>query len=345
MVSQVGLDHADATGLIQLRPVGGPAVWLAPQIDLTAHVHELTQAERDELDAALHMAVAQGWDAAHAGAGQFPLQAFAATLQALRRRLETGSGFCLVRGISVERYGPRERDILLCGIGAHLGRVMAQNAAGELLNHVRASPGAAKRGYETGSALPFHSDSCDIVGLLCLRAAKSGGQSAIASAHAIHDALVHRQPDLLRILYRPFHIDRHGENPEAPPFYATPVFMWHTGRLFSRFNPGYVYSAQSYRQTPRITPEQIEAIEVFERLCRSDPFRLDMTLEPGDLQLLNNNCLVHARSTFEDDIDPRRKRHLLRIWLCTHQVEEVPVPMRERYRDMERWQAHARLSP
>jgi hypothetical protein len=329
----------------RLRPVGGPAAWLAPQIDFPAHVHELTQAERDELDAALRAAVLQGWDPARAGTAGFPLHAFAATLQAVRRQLETGSGFCLLRGIPVERYRGRERDILLCGIGAQLGRIMVQNPAGELLNHVRARPGASTRGFETGSALPFHSDSCDIVGLLCLRAAKSGGQSAIASTRAIHDALVHRRPDVLRVLYQPFHIDRHGENSDTPPFYATPVFMYHAGRLFSRFNPGYIYSAQRYRQTPTLTPKQVEAIDMFERLCRSDPFRLDMVLEPGDLQLLNNNCLVHARAPYEDDVEPERNRHLLRIWLSTHHVEEIPAPMRERYLDMERWQANARLSP
>jgi len=121
--------------------------------------------------------------------------------------------------------------------------------------------------------------------------------------------------------------------------------MWHERRLFCRFNPGYFYSAQRYPETPRLTQQQVHAIEIFEQLCRSDPFCLDMRLSPGDLQLLNNNRLVHSRSAYEDDPEPGRRRHLLRMWLFTSGVEGVPGPMRERYRDMESWQVNARLPP
>lgn len=322
----------------------GPAVWLAPNIRLASHVYQLTPQDLQELDAALGRSVAGGRNPASIGRAQFPLAELATSLKEIRLQLEEGSGFYVVRGIPVERYGARELEILLCGIGAHLGRVMPQNADGDLLNHVRAAPGEPTRGYESGSALPFHSDSCDIVGLLCLRAAESGGESSIASAYAVHNALVHRRPDLLRTLCQPFYIDRHGERPPgAPPYYATPVFMWHEGRLFSRFNPGYLWSAQRYPETPRLTRQQVDAIEIFERLCRSDPFRLDMSLSPGELQLLNNNRLVHSRSAYADYPDPARRRHLLRIWLFTSEVDQVPGPMRERYRDMESWQMNARL--
>ena len=222
---------------------------------------------------------------------------------------------------------------------------MPQNARGELLNHVRAKPGARQRGYQSGTALPFHSDPCDLVGLLCLRPAGFGGESAIASTHAIHDALLGRRPDLLQTLYQPFHIERHEVSPHAPPFYTTPVFMWHEGELFSRFNPGYIFSAQRHPQTPRLTPEQIDAVETFEQLCHSDTFRLDAMLEPGDLQFLNNHCLVHSRSAYQDHKDPALKRHLLRLWLCTSDAEHLPSPMRDLYRDMERWQGNACLPP
>ena len=322
----------------------GPAAWLAPSIRLDSFIYQLTPQDLQELDTALRRAVADGGKPASMGRAQFPLAGLASSLEAISRQLAEGSGFCLVRGLPVERYGARELEILLCGIGAHLGRVMPQNAKGELLNHVRATPGEPKRGYQSGSALPFHSDSCDIVGLLCLCAAKCGGESAIASAYAVHNALLPRRPDLLRTLYQPFHIDRHEERPPgASPYYATPVFMWHEGQLFSRFNPGYVYSAQRNPETPRLTQQQVDAIAIFEQLCRSDPFCLNMSLSPGDLQLLNNNRLVHSRYAYEDDPEPGRRRHLLRIWLFTSGVDRIPIPMRERYRDMESWQVKARL--
>jgi hypothetical protein len=39
-----------------------------------------------------------------------------------------------------------------------------------------------------------------------------------------------------------------------------------------------------------------------------------MALEPGDIQLLNNFLVVHARTEFTDDPDPAKRRHLLRLW-------------------------------
>jgi len=38
-------------------------------------------------------------------------------------------------------------------------------------------------------------------------------------------------------------------------------------------------------------------------------------MERGDLQLLNNRLLLHARTAYQDHPEPERKRHLLRLWL------------------------------
>jgi hypothetical protein len=339
---------SDQTGLSAPRLVGGPAAWRGSEIQTPhTYTYELTRVDAQELDAALRHAVSQDLNPPEIGSSQFRLRHFGVSLKALGRQLETGIGFCLIRGVPIERYSVAEAGIVLCGIGAHLGRQMPQNAKGDVINHVRdaglaAAPGAPVRGYQSGLALPFHSDSCDIVGLLCICDAKSGGVSAIASSYAIHDALYSEQPALLRSLYEAFHIDRHGDNPHGtPPYYSTPVFMWHDDRLFSRFNPGYVYSAQRYAETPRLTQQQADALELFERLCASDRFRLEMNLRPGDLQLLNNNVVVHSRSAYQDDVEAAKKRHLLRLWLFTRPLNGIPLAMRDRYRDMEAWQANA----
>jgi alpha-ketoglutarate-dependent taurine dioxygenase len=38
-----------------------------------------------------------------------------------------------------------------------------------------------------------------------------------------------------------------------------------------------------------------------------------MQLEPGDVQLVSNHSVVHARTAYVDD--PSSPRHLLRLWL------------------------------
>jgi hypothetical protein len=293
--------------------------------------------------------VAQHLDPAKIVREQFPLGSLAARLEALARKLDSGIGFGLIRGIPIERYSVQEASILLCGVGAHFGRQMAQDARGGVINHVRdagpASPGGEyTRGYRSCLGLPFHSDSCDIVALLCIRAAMSGGLSSIASSYAIHNAILEVRPDLLPMLYEPFHIDRHVQGlPRTTSYYSTPVFMLHRGRLFCRFNPGYVYSAQRYVETPRLTERQAEAIEIFMQLCSADTFRLDMELELGDLQLLNNNVIVHSRTAYQDPPEITKKRYLLRLWLFTSGIDDLPVPMRDRYRDMESWQVNAHV--
>jgi hypothetical protein len=341
---------SDATDPPTIQLADGPALWRGSEIQQRdTYNYELTRFDIQELDAALRYAVSQDLNPAKIGPEQFPLGQLGVSLKAIRRELETGIGFCRIRGIPIERYSVPDAGVLLCGIGAHFGRQMPQNAKGEVLNHVRdsglaATVGERTRGYQSGMALPFHSDSCDIVGLLCICGAKSGGLSAFASSYAIHNSIFSERPDLLRSLYQPFYIDRHGEGPPgALPYYTTPVFMRHNGRLFSRFNPGYVYAAQRYGETPRLTEQQTDAIETFKRLCASDQFRLDMKLGPGDLQLLNNNVIVHARSAYEDYFEPAKKRHLLRLWLLTSEKNDIPVPMRSRYCDMEAWQANAHL--
>ena len=68
-----------------------------------------------------------------------------------------------------------------------------------------------------------------------------------------------------------------------------------------------------------------------------------MKFRPGDLQLLNNNVIVHARSAYRDELDPAKRRHLLRLWLFTTGIDQIPTQMRDRYRDMESWRVNAHI--
>jgi len=321
------------------------AAWHASEMRArTSNVLHLTPSDLEEIDVAMRHLARARLRSAQIGRGTFRLEHLAETLRQITLELESGCGYYLIRGLPVARYSVDEVAMMLCGMGSHLGRVMPQDSAGRLIHHVRAEGAASHadrivRGDRLGDALPFHSDSCDIAALLCVGAADMGGLSALASSYAVHDALAAEDPDALAVLYRPFHIDRHGDHDAVlPPYYSTPVFMRHNGRLFSRFNPGYVYSAQRYRETPRLTAHQVDAMDAFHRMCASPRFRFDVELIPGDLQLLNNNTTVHARSAYRDGAE--RQRHLLRAWLFTSQIEDIPPPMRDRFRDMENWRSN-----
>src|SRR4030095_854918 len=160
-----------------------------------------------------------------------PVPTLAKRLKPLLDEVLNGRGFVLIKALPVERWTKRQAAIAFLAIGVHLGALRMQNAEGHLLGHVkdmgRSSTDPNTRIYQTHERQTHHTDSCDVVGLLCLRAAKSGGLSNLVSSTTIFNEMRRRRPDLLRILLDPIETDRRGEVPEgSKPYFAIPVFNW-----------------------------------------------------------------------------------------------------------------------
>ena len=68
------------------------------------------------------------------------------------------------------------------------------------------------------------------------------------------------------------------------------------------------------REVPLTTFERAALDHLDEQTRRAD-LRLDMDLEPGDIQLINNYTILHSRTGFVDGPEPHQKRHMLRLWL------------------------------
>ncbi len=325
------------------------AAWLGQDIQAGEEwLYHLDAAEVVEIDAALRHLQGTGLQIPAIGREHFPLKRLGRTLRLLQTEIENGLGVMLVRGLPRNRYTAEEMGLIYWGIGQHFGRAVAQNAQGDVLGHVRDMgrdyhKDMHARGYQTASLLPFHNDSCDIVGLCCLETAKSGGLSSVSSSISVFNALVRSRPDLAKVLSQPFYADRRGEeSPGQKPYYVTPTFIWHKGRMFNRYNRNFINSAQRFNEVPRLTPLQIEALDSVDTLARDPRFRLDMNLERGDMQFVNNYSVLHSRSAYEDNKDEVRKRHLLRLWLRTPAFANYPAALRDRYEDMDRWQSSPR---
>jgi hypothetical protein len=281
-----------------------------------------SEADLAELDAALRAAGERGLTAATVNRDGFPLPTLAARLTALRREVEYGRGFVLLRGIPVRDYSDDEAELLFRGIGCHIGEAVTQNAKGDLLGHVR-DQGYADyrgrsdiRGYQTRARLEFHTDVVDIVGLLCLRAAKEGGHSLLVSATTIHNEMLRQAPQLLGLLYGNFLFDRRGEEVAGErPYFVSPIYSFYGSCLSCR--PAiieYIHSAEAKTGIP-LSPAQRAALDAFIGEAQRQDLQLGMDLEPGDIQLLNNSVILHARTGFIDHEEPERRRHLLRLWL------------------------------
>ncbi|MBV9858527.1 MAG: TauD/TfdA family dioxygenase [Alphaproteobacteria bacterium] len=313
---------------IPAAPLEGPFCWSGKDLQQsTAWIETLTAPEIAEVQDAMWRVKQLGVPLHRVRRADFALPTLSERLGHIARELEYGRGFVLLRGLPVEQYPDDETRFIVWGIGAHLGVPVSQSKNGELLGEVRdlgvrlGAPTA--RGYRSNEHLRFHTDLADIVLLLCVRKARAGGLSRVVSSVAIHNEIMRRRPDLLRLLYEDYYHSRQGEEaPGEQPWYAKPVFGFHDGQFSSQYSRSFVESAQRFAEVPRITAAQNEALdllaEIAEELC------LTMALEPGDIQLLNNHVTYHSRTGYEDEETPGRDRLLYRLWLSTPENRSLP---------------------
>ncbi|MDX1376257.1 MAG: TauD/TfdA family dioxygenase [Burkholderiales bacterium] len=319
--------------------ITGASAWLG--CDLRAReadwVVQLTPAHCAELDAAIGAFQAAGSSLATITPAQFALPTLGPLLRGVLDELLEGRGFVLLRGFPVERYARAAQAVAFMGLGSHLGVPRSQNAKGHLLGHVKdlgldvSDPNV--RYYQTHRRLEYHTDSCDIVGLLCLQTAKSGGESFVVSSMTLYNEVRRRRPDLLAALFQPYPTDRRGEVPEGmQPWFDMPIFHWHADRLSCIYVRQYIDSAQrNFPQAARLTPQQIEAMDLLDALANDPQIHLSMAFRPGDMQFLHNHVILHSRNDFENWPEPARQRHLLRLWLAPREGRALPEVFAPRY--------------
>lgn len=302
--------------------LAGPAAWRGHELAACDDwIEPLDGTALAELERAARALRERGVPLASLTRDDFPGPRLAELSDAWLRELDGGRGFLLLRGLPVARWGDELASLAYLGLGLHLGSLCSQNAAGDLLGHVRdtgADPDdPSVRLYKTRRAQPFHTDGADVIGLLCLRNAKRGGASHIVSSVSVFREIQARRPDLVPLLFQPFHFDRNEEQRagEAPTF-QLPICHWDGQRLRTFYIGWYIRDAQRHADVPRLTPEQRELLDLIDALAAEPELRLDMDFRPGDVQLLKNSQILHGRAEYEDWDEPGRKRHLLRLWVA-----------------------------
>src|SRR5687767_4962845 len=296
----------------------------------------LSDAEIGEVERACRELEKSQIEIATISAKDVPLPTLAPRLQRLLDEVLNGRGFVLIRGLPVERWTKRQAAIAFLAIGVQLGQLRMQNAEGHLLGHVkdlgRSSTDPNTRIYQTNERQTHHTDSCDVVSLLCLKAAKSGGLSNLVSSTTIFNEMRRRRPDLLRVLIDPIETDRRGEVPQgSKPYFTIPVFNYAHGLVSTIYQRQYIESARRFPGVAPLTPEQIEALDLLDQLANDPKLNLMMELEPGDIQFVHNHTILHDRTAFEDYPEPERKRHLLRLWLAPPGARPLPDVYAERF--------------
>ncbi|HEX2150837.1 MAG TPA: TauD/TfdA family dioxygenase, partial [Stellaceae bacterium] len=288
LIEPIGTTQTRSLGTPPRRKVEGPAAWIGADMRRreAEWTYRLSAAEVAEIEQAVR---ARGLDLAEITRDDFPLPTLGPALDRLRGEVVDGRGFVLLRGMPVEDRPIAESATAYWGVGAYFGKARSQNAKGHLLGHVYdlgqglSATNPNLRSYATAERQNFHIDRCDLVALLCLKRAKSGGQSMLVSSMTLHNVMAERRPDLLERLYRPVPIDRRGEVPVGKePFYEAPVFNGYAGRVSVLYSRLHIGSAQRFPEARRLTPEDVEALDMLQELAGDPELRLDMNFMPGD---------------------------------------------------------------
>ncbi len=305
-------------------PVDGATVWNAADIaERDDWRYELSAAELADIHEALEHAKATGKETTQLTREDFPLTVLEGPIARWMKALQRGAGFINVKGLPTDRYDDDELAVIHWGIGTHMGTGVSQNAAGDLLSHIRdvgANPAdRGKRLYKTNVELGYHSDGSDIVGLMCIRPSKFGGSNRLASCGAIYNEIIRRRPDLLPLLYEPFYWDRNNEQADGEdPYFVLPICMGNE-EFFRFFYIGwYIRNAQRHADVPRLSAEQVQLLDLIDEIAAEPEFHVEFRMEPGEINYLKNSAALHMRTAFEDFEEPERKRHLVRLWLTAH---------------------------
>mgnify|MGYP001157062601 CR=1 FL=1 len=320
----------------RLRTYNSANAWLsAEMVGNYSWIHQFSAPEIAELELAAIKVLDN--EIINLSCEDFELPTLDPILQSIRGDVVDGHGFALLRGLPVQKWSLELTARVYWAIGSRIGLPISQNRVGNLLGHVTDMGGEAdhpnQRGHQSSDALAFHTDiGAEIVGLLCLNDARSGGESALSSAVAVWNTLVTEWPEYAKALTDTFFVDRRNEIvPGQDPWYELSIYYPTEQNLISSFNPSFIRSAQRFADAPRLSKLQNDAFDKVNELANDQRYKLEMDFRPGDIQLVNNLVVLHSRAEYEDWPEMERKRHLLRLWFAVPGGWPMPEQLMARH--------------
>jgi alpha-ketoglutarate-dependent taurine dioxygenase len=306
------------------------AAWTSSSItSADAYTLRLDDDDRRELLAAAR-AIPPGAGPEGTRKADFALPRLTARLAAAAAEVRDGRGFVVLRGLPCEE-GTSLQDFVAStwALGMQFGEPLSQNTDGNLIGHVvdATAVDPTPRMYRSNLELRPHNDITGMITLACWHKSETGGASVIVSAVTVHDALRATRPDLLEVLYNGFYYHQVGEEAEgAEPVtpFRVPLFAVREGQLSSRYLRSNIVAGHRARNIP-LTEIEIEALNAFDKLATAPEHRLAFFLERGDMIVMNNYTVMHARTSFTNYPEPERKRHLVRLWLDAPGFRNVPA--------------------
>ncbi|KAJ2936625.1 hypothetical protein H1R20_g468, partial [Candolleomyces eurysporus] len=320
-------------------PEGFPKVLESPLVwegkdwtDEAQWTYQLSDAQLEEIDAALKYFHGLEKPLGHVNQDNFPLPKLGPILKDLSRELHTGRGFFVLRTIPVDSYSREDVIIVYAGVSSYVGNSRGvQDRDNGVIAHIKdlTETHPAKTigapAYTTDKQV-FHTDAGDIISLFALETAAEGGTSRISSSWKVYNDLAKSRPDLIKTLSEPWPFDGFGRDPSyklRPLLFSEDgkVIIQYARRLFTGF-----LGLPRSTDIPPITEAQAEALDTIHFLA--EKYNLGLNFQKGDIQYINNLSIFHARDAFTDTTE--KKRHLLRLWLRNEDLAwKLPQPLEE----------------
>ena len=292
----------------RLIPQAGPAAWRAADLRASDWMIPVGGEDAAELEAAL---AALGGRAPQVAA-EAKLPRLGGVLRGAATRLDTGRGLALLRGLKLDEA---VAEPMLLALGAHLGRPVPQGQ-GEVVQRLSSPAGGALRWR-------FHADAADIVALLVLRQPPEVDPVMLVAAATVHNEMMKRDRAALEVLHRPL--------PHAAPdggVLNLPVFSTASGAFVGRYARDAIEAAQTLPETPRLTAQQVSALDLLDTICAEPGLALRLDVRPGDV-LLFNPLQVWKRNAEplgmpDAEAPPPVSRQALRLLLLTETSRALP---------------------
>jgi hypothetical protein len=321
-------------------PLDSPACWTGHALQSAPEewLMQVTDDDAEEVARATRTALDRELRIDQISPRTFELPRFGPKLKRLGRNIADGRGCVLLRGLGSDRTTEEARTAFF-GISTYLGIPLGQSRANDILGDVRNETSVVDRntrGYKAGDALAYHTDGVDIVGLYCVRPAKSGGVSKVVSGTMVHNIVMEERPDLLAVLYdEPCFYSLQSDAPEGQlSYYWFRSFSWYRGMFWTRWLPKELLTFQDdMPELPRMSSQLREALEFTAAVANREELALDMDFQTGDIQYLNDAVIWHSRTPYVDEQELHFRRHLLRVWLNSFEPRPA-APDLENLHDM-----------
>jgi len=295
--------------------VRGRTHWYGSQLSEPDWLHSLSDAAVAAFERAIVAAKDSGIPINDLGREHAPLPTLQARINDWRDELLNGRGFLVLRGVPVDRWSVEQRSLFMRVLGLQFGRLGLVNPQGDVIGQVRNTLVDMRdlhaRKYAMSDEFRFHCDASDIVGLLCVSKAESGGESRVASSVTVYNELLKRRPRLAMRLFEPVRLALRNEQQEGTAGIAEIVPCAYANGVLRTFYISDYFRDANWHRGATLPAEDLELFDLYEALATSREIGLRFTLEPGDVQLLHNHTTLHARTPYRDTA--AKQRVLLRF--------------------------------